>query len=139
MTIVVLLVAVLIMIGGVAGVLMLGARGGNASGGGGTSGMSLGNPALGKQVTMKYGCVTCHSDDGSRKMGPSYKGLFGSTVQYDDGSTGVVDAQEVRNALDKPTEKVIATYDANMPKITGLSEEEIQNLIAYLASIGAGK
>lgn len=138
-TIVVLLVAVLIMVGGVAGVLMMGSGNEDVAGNRRGAVKSFGDPVLGKQVTMKFGCITCHSDDGSRKMGPSYKGLFGSTVKYDDGSTGVIDAREVRSAITNPTEKVMATYEANMPKAVGMTEDDIQNLIAYLESIGAGK
>lgn len=94
--------------------------------------------AAGRQVTMQKGCVTCHSEDGSIIRGPSYKGLYGSTVTYTDGTTGHIDDNEVREALTKPAAKVIDGFEPLMPPAK-LTEEETKNLIAYLRSIGAGK
>jgi cytochrome c oxidase subunit 2 len=34
---------------------------------------------VGLQVLQRNGCVTCHSTDGSKIVGPSFKGLFGNT------------------------------------------------------------
>lgn len=94
--------------------------------------------AAGRQLTMQKGCVTCHSEDGTIIRGPSYKGLYGSTVTYTDGTTGVINDDEVRDALVHPAAKVIDTFEPLMPPAK-LTEEETKNLIAYLRSIGAGK
>lgn len=37
-------------------------------------------PARGERVFKLKGCVSCHSIDGSRLVGPTWKGLFGSQV-----------------------------------------------------------
>lgn len=133
----VLLVAILLLVGGIGGVLMLG---GGDDRTGVTPVASLGDPLRGRQVVLKYGCVTCHSDDGTRMQGPSFKGLLNSTVQYIDGSTGIVDEADVRYALREPAGKVIDGFEPSMPKFSDrMSEEETVNLLAYLRSIGAGK
>ena len=96
-----------------------------------------GDVAAGRLVTMKNGCVTCHSDDGTIVRGPSYKGLFNSTVTYTDGTTGVVDEADVRDQLVHPTSRVIETFEPIMPPAKNLSAKDIDDLIAYLHSIGA--
>ena len=94
--------------------------------------------AAGRQITMQKGCVTCHSEDGTIIRGPSYKGLYGSTVSYTDGTSGIINEAEVRDALVHPAAKVIDTFEPLMPPAK-LTEAETKNLIAYLRSIGAGK
>ena len=96
-----------------------------------------GDVAAGRLVTMKNGCVTCHSDDGTIVRGPSYKGLFNSTVTYTDGETGVVDEADVRDQLIRPTSKVIEGFEPIMPPAKNLTPADVDNLIAYLHSIGA--
>jgi cytochrome c2 len=137
MALLVLLVALLLLVGGVGGALMLS---GNDEPTHSASSFSLGDPLKGRQVVLKYGCVMCHSDDGSRMQGPSFKGLLNSTVQYIDGSTGVVDEADVRYALREPAGKVIDTFEPSMPKFSDkITEEETLNLLAYLRSLGTAK
>lgn len=134
---IVLLVALLLMGGGIGGVLLV--AGGQKPDGPGEA-ASLGDPIRGRQVVLKYGCVQCHTDDGSRAQGPSFKGLLNSTQTYIDGSTGVVDEADVRFALREPAGKVIEGFEPQMPKFSDrITEEETVNLLAYLRSIGAGK
>ena len=128
----VLLLALLLLVGGVAAALVF------ANPGPVGPAYSLGDPKLGRQVVLKYGCVQCHTDDGSRTQGPSFKGLFGSTVTYIDGSSGLIDEADVRLALREPSAKVIATFDAGtMKAFPNMPDAEIVNLLAYLRSIGA--
>ena len=132
----VLLAALLLLVGGIGGVLMLGSGDRAVV----TPVASLGDPVKGRQVVLKYGCVTCHTDDGTRAQGPSFKGLFNSRVQYIDGSTGIVDEADVRYALREPAGKVIDGFEPSMPKFSDrMSEDEVVNLIAYLRSMPAGK
>lgn len=130
----VLLVALLLLVGGIGAVLTMSSDSTTTAG----SGAMLGDPLRGRQVVLKYGCVTCHTDDGTRAQGPSFKGLFNSTVTYIDGSTGVVDEADVRYALREPAGKVIDSFEPSMPKFSDrFTEDETVNLIAYLRSIGA--
>lgn len=128
----VLLVALLLLVGGISAVLIL--SGGPVAPRGG--GASLGDPLRGRQVVLKYGCVQCHTDDGTVAQGPSFKGLFNSTVNYIDGSTGIVNEEDVRYALREPAGKVIDGFEPSMPKFSDrFTEEETVNLIAYLRSL----
>lgn len=96
----------------------------------------VGDANLGRQATMRFGCVVCHSDDGSPRVGPSYKGLWGSMVRYEDGSTWRVDDAEIREAINEPSKEVVEGYDPRMPKIEGIAEADMQNIIAYMHAVG---
>jgi mono/diheme cytochrome c family protein len=103
----------------------------------------LGDPVAGRQVALRpsVSCVTCHSDDGSRITAPTFKGLWGSVIAYDDGSSVLMDDKAIRWTLQHPNEKIVDGYEPRMPNDidTKLSEEDRVNLLAYLRSIGKGK
>ena len=99
---------------------------------------AAGNPERGQQVAQTAGCAGCHSIDGTKIVGPSWKGLFGKTETFADGSTAVVDAAYIRESILTPSAKVVVDFpDGVMPKTFGdqLSEEEIADLIAYIMSL----
>ena len=93
---------------------------------------------LGKSLTIQKGCVACHSTDGSRIVGPTFLGLYGSQVAFEDGSTGKADEAYLRQSIVDPTAKIVSDYDALMPQDFGsrLTEEEISALIQYIKSLG---
>jgi cytochrome c2 len=133
----VVVIALLLLVGALTAVLMF-------SGGakGPTRVTVLGDPVAGRQVALRpeINCVFCHSDDGSTMIGPTFKGMFGSTLKYDDGSGVVMDEAAIRYALKHPIDKIVDGYEPRMPELDSkMSETDKQNLIAYLASIGHGK
>src|SRR5688572_24718763 len=64
-------------------------------------------PELGKITYENAGCATCHSLDGSQSQGPSWKGIFGQTHQFTDGTSGVVDENYIRQSILEPNAKVV--------------------------------
>src|SRR5690606_36251491 len=42
---------------------------------------------FGARVIERGGCASCHTTDGSVKTGPSFKGLFGKTETFTDGTS----------------------------------------------------
>jgi cytochrome c oxidase subunit 2 len=90
----------------------------------------------GKRVSEIQGCVQCHTEDGTRKIGPSYLGLFGSTRTLKDGSTVVVDEDYIRESILDPFAKIAEGYDPVMPTFQGrISDQEITVIIEYLKSL----
>jgi cytochrome c oxidase subunit 2 len=90
----------------------------------------------GKKVFENRGCVSCHSTDGSPKIGPTQKGLFGSTVQLLDGKTLVADENYIRESIEKPQAKIVKGFSPVMPTFQGLiNETEMNALIAYIKSL----
>jgi cytochrome c oxidase subunit II len=91
---------------------------------------------LGKKLFATRSCNTCHSLDGSRVQGPTFKGLFGRTETIADGSSIKVDENYIRESLLEPTKKVVQGYPAVMPTYKGLLKEtDIDALIAYIKTI----
>jgi cytochrome c oxidase subunit 2 len=92
----------------------------------------------GETLAEQNGCLGCHSTDGSRKIGPSYKGLWGSerTVVRDGQEVKVlVDTDYLIRALREPGAEVTEGYPAIMPPFPGLSDDDIKALRAWLQSL----
>jgi cytochrome c oxidase subunit 2 len=83
------------------------------------------------------GCSGCHSG-ASTVHAPSLDGLLGRTVHLQDGRSIVADETYVRDSILLPRKDVVAGFAPVMPSFAGqVSEEDIQALIAYLASAKA--
>jgi cytochrome c oxidase subunit 2 len=82
-------------------------------------------------------CAGCHSIDGSRMSGPSFKGLWGRKEKLSDGSEVTVDAAYIKESIWKPQAKVVASYPPIMPGIYEgkLSEENINDIIEYIKTL----
>jgi cytochrome c oxidase subunit 2 len=90
----------------------------------------------GKAVYENKGCVACHSVDGTTKVGPSHKGLFGKKEELADGRTVVVDENYIRNHIENPQANTVKGFQPVMPTFKGLiSETEMNALIAYIKSL----
>lgn len=87
------------------------------------------------QDAMDLGCVSCHSTDGARSEGPTWKGLYGSTVMLADGSTTTVDEAYLRRAITDPQADVAPGYPTAMPTLD-VSPAQLDRLVAYIRSLG---
>lgn len=102
-----------------------------------TSG-EAGNPAeRGAQLANQYGCVACHSADGSVGVGPTWQGLFGTEESLSDGSTVLVDPEYLRESIREPGAKITAGFQNIMPPNIGvdLTDEQVNDIIAYIESL----
>jgi cytochrome c oxidase subunit 2 len=90
----------------------------------------------GEILYQRRGCIQCHSVDGSAKVGPTFKEVFGSQQGLIDGSSVTVDENYLRESILEPQAKVRAGYKPVMPTYQGqLKDEEISALIAYIKSL----
>ena len=101
-----------------------------------------GNVALvgvGKSLATTKGCVACHSIDGSKLIGPSFKGVYGmeETVVTDGNPrTIVVDDEYIKNSILNPNADLVEGYQPLMPSLQGLiSDDEIRALIEYIKTL----
>lgn len=91
---------------------------------------------LGAMLYEKKGCNACHSLDGSQRVGPSLKGLFGSKIGLANGSTVDGDENYIRTSLLNPQAQSRPGFPPSMPSFEGqLSDKEIAGLIAFIKSL----
>lgn len=98
--------------------------------------VSLPPAELGEKLYKEKGCNACHSVDGSKIVGPSFKGIYGHTVELQDGSTVDVDENYIRESILEPQAQVVKGFQPVMPSFKGiLSDEDITSLIAYIKTL----
>jgi len=93
----------------------------------------------GEHLAGKLGCLGCHSLDGSRRVGPSFKGLFNSqsTVKRgDEEITLTVDAAYLQRAIRTPAAEIVVGYPPAMPNYDQLTDAEIDDLVSWLQELG---
>lgn len=91
---------------------------------------------LGKLLYEKQGCNVCHSVDGTPKIGPSWKGLYGKQEPLTDGTTVAVDENYLRESITEPNAKIVRGFVPSMPTYLGkLKDKEIDGIIAYIKSL----
>ncbi|QCP14637.1 cytochrome c oxidase subunit II [Pseudoduganella umbonata] len=117
--------------------------GAGPSGSSGAAGTSVtagvpGGPAepgkLGRLLAQQKGCIACHSLDGSRGVGPSWKGLYGSTEALEGGGTAKVDDAYLRQAINAPQASIVRGYPPVMPP-AGLSDAELAAVVDYIKTV----
>ncbi len=91
---------------------------------------------LGENVFSQQGCMACHSVDGDAGIGPTFKGLFGSTRNFTDGSSTTADESYLRESILVANAKVVAGFAPAMPSYSGvLSDRQVDALIEYIKEL----
>lgn len=89
----------------------------------------------GEKLFKQQGCETCHSVDGSVKIGPSMKGIFGKTEKFTDGTSAEIDENYLRESIEDPQAKIVQGFPPSMPTYKGkLSNNQIRALIEFIKS-----
>ena len=91
----------------------------------------------GDQLFKEKGCMACHSIDGTPRVGPTLKGLFGRTVTVmTDGDERKVVADEayLRKSLLVPNADVVKGFPPIMP-LEKMPDDEIKELINYIKGL----
>ena len=92
--------------------------------------------ALGASLYKQRGCQQCHSIDGVRGIGPSFKGIYGEQQKLADGRTITVDEDYIHESIIEPMAKVVQGFAPVMPTFKGkLKDKEIAGLIEYIKSL----
>ena len=88
----------------------------------------------GRSISNSNGCGACHGTDGQGGVGPPYTGLYGSTVELDDGSSVIADDEFLIESIKDPAAKQNAGYSLPMPT-NQLTDDEIDRVIAYIREL----
>jgi cytochrome c oxidase subunit II len=92
----------------------------------------------GRKTFLKYRCISCHSADADARA-PVLEELYRKPVHLRDGRTVVADDDYLRESIVAPGAKIVAGWENIMPTFQGqVSEEEINELIAYIKSLKKG-
>ncbi len=94
---------------------------------------------LGRRLSSEKGCTACHSTDGTKRIGPTWKGLYlkKETIISDGKETEVVvDNDYLIKSMLEPNADVVKGFLPIMPSQKGiLTEEEIDALVEYIKTL----
>jgi cytochrome c oxidase subunit 2 len=94
----------------------------------------------GLTILKQNACITCHSLDGSKIVGPTFKGLFGKEEEViTDGQerTIIADEEYIKRSIYEPNADLVKGYNPGLMisyKET-LTEEDVQQVIEYLKTL----
>jgi cytochrome c oxidase subunit 2 len=93
---------------------------------------------LGKQVLEKNGCTACHSLDGSKTVGPTFKGLHGTMV--DVTTNGVshkvkADNEYIKSSILDPNKDIVTGYPQGVMKAYKINDKDIELINEYLKNL----
>ena len=99
-----------------------------------------------------FGCVSCHSVDGTPGAGPTWAGLYGHEVTLADGTVVTADDAYIRESIMSPNAKVVEGFQPNLMPQTyadqfatkqeeilaneGVEIDIVADLIAYMQTLG---
>ena len=98
------------------------------------------NKTKAMSILNKNGCKACHSLDGSARVGPSYKGMFGRTVKVKIGDSLkeiLSDEDYLKRAILEPNAEVVDGFNGGMMRSYKgvLSDKDIDSLIEYFKGL----
>ncbi|HYP14745.1 MAG TPA: cytochrome c oxidase subunit II, partial [Bryobacteraceae bacterium] len=71
-----------------------------------------------------------------RGQGPSWKGIFGTTRQFADGTSGIADENYIRQSILEPNVKVVQGYEPVMPTFQGLLRpRELDGAVEFIKQL----
>ena len=90
----------------------------------------------GASLFNQYGCIACHTTDGSKGHGPSLGKLAGTRVEIEGLDQPVLaDPAYLRESIKNPNAKIVKGYPPNyMPPYT-LPDLEVESLVLYIHSL----
>lgn len=101
----------------------------------------LDKKSAGFELVKANGCVACHSSDGTKLVGASFKGIWGKThVVITDNKEReiVVDAEYIKKSIYEPAYDVVKGYKSNlMPAYKNqIKDDEVDKIVEYIKSLG---
>jgi len=96
--------------------------------------------ATGKRIMQNIGCFACHTLDGTKLVGPSFKGIWGAehtVVTGKETRKVTVDEEYIKRSIYDPNTDVVEGFMKGlMVSYQGqLSEDDIKSIIEYLKTV----
>lgn len=91
----------------------------------------------GEKIAKRKGCFQCHTTDGSKSTGPTWKNMYGDLHRYTDGSEKTVDEDWLREGILYSQKKILDGYAGqNMPVFAGqINDNELLAVISYIKTL----
>lgn len=94
----------------------------------------------GKGLYESLGCGACHSLDGSKSVGPTWKGLAGSQVKLAGGQTVTADDAYLLESIEDPDKQLVSGYQTGTMSAAirpgQVSKADASALAAFIDSVG---
>jgi len=93
--------------------------------------------AKGMELLQSKGCLGCHTTDGTKKVGPTFKGLYGGKVTVmTGGRERAVTANDeyIEESIEHPKKDIVKGFPPVMPTIQ-VTDEELKDILAYLKTL----
>lgn len=96
--------------------------------------------AAGRRIMQNIGCFACHSIDGTKLVGPTFKGLYNHPVTVVTGREKrevIADDEYIRRSIFDPNDDLVDGYGRGlMLSYRGqLSEDDVTQIIEYLKTL----
>ena len=96
--------------------------------------------SLGLKVIEKNGCIACHSFDGKKMVGPTFKGIYGSTVEVtSNGASRKIKADSIylKSSILEPNLDIVVGYPPGVMKSYKgiITDKDIQLINEYLKTM----
>lgn len=92
--------------------------------------------AVGARIAAQRGCLRCHSVDGVPHLGPTWAGVFGTTVPLAGGASIRVDEAYLTESMMDPQRRLRLGFPPTMPTYRGLLDAgEVAALVEYIRSL----
>lgn len=86
-----------------------------------------------------YGCLKCHSLDGSDDRGPTFKGRFGKTIKVEENGEEkeiVIDEAYLKESIIDPEKQMVVGYKPIMGSYKDeASEEDLNKMVDVLKQL----
>jgi len=90
----------------------------------------------GKLIAERSQCMACHTVDGRRHLGPTWRGLYQSQVTLEGGRTVLADEAYLTRSMMQPLADIVAGFKPLMPTFQGrLAAPEVAALLEYIKSL----
>jgi cytochrome c oxidase subunit 2 len=90
----------------------------------------------GQGLYASLGCQSCHSLDGSKSTGPTFKGLYGSKVQLTNGKTVTADEKYLLDSIIDPDLDIVKGYQpgvmTSVIKKGQVPKDQAQQLVDFI-------
>lgn len=91
---------------------------------------------IGENVATRFGCLSCHSVDGGRRIGPTWRGLYGGRSQLTSGETVIADEAYITRSIMQPMTDIVVGFPPVMPTYQGrITAGEIAAILEYIRSL----